>query len=302
MNGTPTGYRKTDEAGISAAQLAIQIELAGPELMSRVGSTREMEILMQAPLGPQRFIEDTVVYDEGGWYRMMTPSVPSAAYNEIFFSNLRVESSDDEVDALIAEYHERGLALTWCVYPWTRPADLGERLLARGATKYDITTFIGSSAPLERHFPGVEVEMIEPEATESYETYISLLAEGFNLTEEEAATKRERFFKLMSQPEPTIGLFLARFQGVVAGISSVVLKKDSAHMSGAYVRPALQARGVFPSLNAVSKAFVREKGIGMVTGHSNNKSAFWLERFGVNNVYAYTIYQIKPPGEEAQER
>jgi hypothetical protein len=34
-------------------------------------------------------------------------------------------------------------------------------------------------------------------------------------------------------------------------------------------------------------------GIALATGHANDQSAFWVERFGFRLMYAYTIYEVK---------
>ncbi|MFN7931654.1 MAG: hypothetical protein U0Y68_27725, partial [Blastocatellia bacterium] len=107
---------------------------------------RALEIALHGPIGPQRLRDDTVVIADNGWYRTLTPSASWAAANEVLFSNLDASRPDAAIDALIAEYHERDLPVTWCVYPWTQPADLGVRLLARGATKASIQAVLGSTA------------------------------------------------------------------------------------------------------------------------------------------------------------
>ncbi len=264
-------------------------------MVGKVGSRRELEIVLAAPIGPQRRRDNTVVVDDGGWYRTLTPSSSWPAANEILFSNLGAGATDDEIDAIIAEYHERDLPLTWCVYPWTQPADLGARLLARGATSAKIIAFLGSTALPLKVFPGVEVELLDPSAGESFREYIELTAKGYQLPADEEAFRRERYFQLMNGPEACMRLFLARVQGEVAGGCAVILKRDSAHMTGAYIRPEFQARGIFPSLKATCLEFLRGQGIQLVTGHANHQSAFWVERFGSKPVYSYTIYQLDPP-------
>ena len=259
------------------------------------GMPRELALVLNGPVGPQRMRDDTRVINGDGWYRIITPSASWPAANEVFFSNLDAHQPDAEIDAIIAEYHRLGLPLTWCVYPWTQPGDLGKRLLARGATQVVIQAFLGSPAIALKGVAGVDVERIAPEVTADYEAYINLMSAGFQLPPDEAAFRRQRYHQLSVGPDPCLHLFLGRCNGAVAGCCAVVIKEDSAHMTGVYIDPALQARGVFQSLQAASLSFLRELGISIFTGHANKQSAFWVERFGAKPIFTYDIYQLDPP-------
>lgn len=267
----------------------------GHPVTAKVAVPHELALVLNGPLGPQRLRDDTIVINGDGWYRLLTPSASWPAANEVFFSNLDAHDPDAGIDAIIAEYHSLGLSLTWCVYPWTQPGDLGERLLARGATQSAIQTFLGSTAPQIEVVADVDVEQIDPEATDSYEAYISAIAAGFGLPPDEEAFRRQRYRQLIAGPDPSLRLFLARYRGVVAGCCAAAIKEDSAHMTGVFVNPAFQARGVFQSLKAASLSFLREQGISIFTGHANKKSAFWVERFGAKPIFTYDIYQLDPP-------
>ncbi|MFN0124583.1 MAG: GNAT family N-acetyltransferase [Blastocatellia bacterium] len=302
VNGSVERQRiRDDKTVINGASLVAMrskpLRANGYPVMPKPGFPRELEIVLNGPVGPQRMRDDTIVINGDGWYRMITPSTSWPGANEVFFSNLNAHDPDAGIDAIIAEYHELGLSLTWCVYPWTQPDDLGKRLLARGATKSAIQTFLGSTAHHIEAIPGVDVKRIDPESTEDYEAYLSLVSAGFRLPPDEEAFRRRRYRQLMAGPDPCLHLFLGRYNGAVAGCSAAVIKEDSAHMTGVFIHPVYQARGVFQSLRAASLRFLRELGIPVFTGHGNQKSAFWVERFGARPVFSYDIYQLDPPAQ-----
>jgi ribosomal protein S18 acetylase RimI-like enzyme len=256
---------------------------------------RELEIVLNGPIGPQRWADDTVVIDEGGWYRTLTPSCAWPASNEVLFSNLDERNSDGQIDALVSEYHGLGLPVTWCVYSWTRPGDLGARLLARGATRSAILAFLcGTGHPLEV-VEGVDIEHIDPDSTEAYETYMKVMSSGYGLPASEKEFRRRRYHQLSTGPEPCMHLFIARHNGVVAGCQAMIIKEDSGHLTGANVIPAFRAHGIFQSLVAAGLRALREMKISIATGHSNEQSAFWVKRFGFKTIYSYDIYQLDPP-------
>jgi hypothetical protein len=213
----------------------------------------------------------------------------------VLFSNLNERDADGEIDAIVAEYHKLGLPLTWCVYPWTRPGDLGERLLARGATQAVIQAFLGSTAlPLEV-VDGVDVEQIDPASTEAYEAYINIMSSCYSLPTDEEAFRRRRYHQLSAGPEPRMRLFIGRYKGAAAGCAAMIIKEDSGHMTGDCVIPAFQAHGLLQSLIAARLRVLRDMGISLATGHGNEQSAFWIKRFGFKTIYSYNIYQLDPP-------
>ncbi len=280
---------------MSESQPANRAALDELPLTSDMALRREWEISRNAPIGPQRLADDTIVVDKDGWYRTLTPSSPWPASNEALFSNLDERNADAQIDEVVSEYQRLGLPVTWCAYPWTRPQDLGARLLARGATQSAIRAFLCSSslplAPVE----GVEVEQVDPNSGEAYDTYINLMSTGFDLPEGEKAFRRRRYHQLSTGPSPCMRLFIARRDGIVAGCQALVTKSGSGHLTGGYILPAFRAYGVFQSLIAAGLRALRELGIPTATGHSNETSAFWVDRFGFKTLFTYSIYQLDPP-------
>jgi len=294
MNG-PQPSGEDAQLNIPVSQILSRIACDSRPAISKMRVPRELEIVLNGPVGPQRLRDDTIVIDEGGWYRTLTPSASWSAANEVLFSNLGERNPDAEIDEVVSEYHRLGLPLTWCVYPWTRPGDLGERLLARGATQSLIQAFLGSSAlPLEL-VDGVEVEQIDPESTAAYEAYIGVMTACYSLPADEEAFRCRRYYQLSTGPEPSMHLFIGRYNGAAVGCAAMMIKEDSAHFTGDCILPAFQARGIFQSLIAARLRVLRDMGISIVTGHGNEQSAFWVKRFGFKSIYTYTIYQLDPP-------
>ena len=280
---------------ISVSQTSDWGALGARRFTSKMGVPLELEIALNAPIGPQRLADDTVVFDEGGWYRTLTPSSPWPGSNEVLFSNLHDRDTGGQLDEVISEYHRLGLPVTWCVYPWTRPANLGALLHARGATKSVIRAVLGSTdLPLDL-VDGVDVERIDPNSKEDFEAFINVQSTVYALPPGEEAFRRRRYHQLSTGPEPCMHIFMARQNRTVAGFQATVIKERSGHLTGACVVPAFRAHGVFQSLIAASLRALRDMGISIATGHSNEESAFWSQRFGFKAIYSYEIYQLDPP-------
>lgn len=264
-------------------------------MVSKLRVPRELEIVLNGPIGPQRLRDDTVVIDEDGWYRTLTPSASSSAANEILFCNLDPQDPERHIDKIIADYHNLGLPLSWCVYPWTQPINLGERLLARGATSSNIRAYLGDTSLPLNIVDDIEIERVDPTSTQEIEAYVNTLSAGYELPKDEEAFRLSRYQQLCSGPNPVMHLFIARCNGAIAGCSGMIIKADvgAVHLTSSSVLPAFQSRGVFQSLIAKSLITACEMGITRASGHSNEKSAFWVERFGFKFIYAYKIYELK---------
>ena len=289
------GALEDTSLSMSVPQLQRPVALDARPTTSRMRVPRELEIALNAPVGPQRLADDTIVIDGGGWYRTLTPSSSWPGSNEVLFSNLSERNPDGQIDDLVCEYHSLGLPVTWCVYPWTRPGDLGARLRARGATQSALLAFLcGTGHPL-KVVDGVDIEHIDPDSTAAFETYMNTMSSGHDLPASEEAFRRRRYHQLSTGPEPCMNLFLARHNGVVAGCQAMVIKEDSGHLTGTYVMPAFRAHGVFQSLIAASLRALRDMDIPIASGHSNEQSAFWVKRFGLKTIFSYDIYQLDPP-------
>lgn len=260
----------------------------------------QFQLALNSPLCPRLLRDDATVTIEDGWHWTITPSSPWAADdNEILFSNLQGSDIDGEIERRIAEYQKQGRPMRWCVYPWTYPSDLGERLTKLGATCSKTQALLcDTSVPLQI-VEGSDIQRVDPNSTADYEAYINLMSSGImssgrTLPPNEVAFRRERYFELIS--DGTMHLYLARYDGEVAGCGAMYMQQDSAWMTGDYVKPEYQARGLFQSLIAARLQALRDMGIKIATGHGREETSVpWLKRFGFESIFPYEIYQIDPP-------
>ena len=257
----------------------------------------ELQLVLRGPVFPELLRDDASVIDEDGWYRIMTPSSARAVDNEILFSKLGPGDVDAQLDAIIGEYHERGLSMRWCVYPWTEPSDLAARLVARGARHWGVHAVVRKTADRLDPAPGIEVERVDPTSPESLETYVRLMSEGWEFDQAEENFRRRKYQELIRGENPKMMLFVARCDGVEAGVGSMVFKDGAAYlgMGGDYVSPQFRGRGLFRTLEAVRLELLHDMGVSIICGHGRVKTAGpRLLRMGHTLKYTYQIYQIDP--------
>ncbi|MFZ4704227.1 MAG: hypothetical protein ACOYMG_29635, partial [Candidatus Methylumidiphilus sp.] len=110
----------------------------------------EFQIALNAPICPRLLRDDAIVTEGDGWYRTLTPSSPWATDdNEVLFSNLDEGDANAEIDRIVGEYQNLDCPMRWCVYPWTRPSDLADRLVKKGASRSNVRALVcDTSLPL----------------------------------------------------------------------------------------------------------------------------------------------------------
>ena len=259
-------------------------------------SQSELEIALYAPVCPELLPDDAVVVAEDGWYRTATPSSDFRPDNEILVSNLTGKNADSEIDRMFTEYHERiERAFSWCVYPWTQPEDLGERLINLGGSDYEVSVFLENTSLPLKVVPGVSVKQVSETSAIDLERYLRIMASRRAMSIDEITFRRQRYQRLIGGDSPVLQLFVAYCDNTPAGCCATILKRDYGYMTGAYIYPDFRAKGLFQSLLAAQHNALRDCGIKLSCGHAyTHGSGRWLERFGFRKVYNYKVYVLKP--------
>ena len=170
--------------------------------------------------------------------------------------------------------------------PDCAPADLGERLRARGLERDAVRGMARSTAAAERPLaPGVTVEQVTAATVDEFSR---TMADGWGLTPYDALAGYNRVL-LGDAASP---LFLARVDGAAAGTAGLVLFSRSAYFVGAVVLPRFQRHGAYAALSAVRLRVARERGLELATCHARaSTSAPLLERLGFERVCDFDEYR-----------
>src|SRR5262245_251157 len=122
---------------------------------------QKLRAAILAPTGGGMLRGDTRVIARPDWYQLVTPSAPGNLLNEIILSSVPAEQADRVIDEAIATYRAHRKPVKWCVGPWTRPEDFGERLARRGFGSWDVRG-MGCKTSLDLDVPGdVAVHLVE---------------------------------------------------------------------------------------------------------------------------------------------
>jgi hypothetical protein len=98
----------------------------------------KLDAAMRAPLGVALLRADSQMIDRPGWQEVVTPSAPDAMLNEVVWSQVDAGDVEGVFDEVVERRRAEGRAVKWCVGPWTRPIDMGERLARRGFAGWEV--------------------------------------------------------------------------------------------------------------------------------------------------------------------
>lgn len=245
----------------------------------------------RAPVGSHRVRGDSTIIDGPARYQIVTPSDTSSALNEVLWLDLS-ENGDSLIDDVFSSYAALGIPFKWCVWPWSQPADLGDRLRARGTTSWHAR---GMSASSQRSttqaWPARAVET--PADREAYaRVYAAGWGEPLESVQTDVASILERH---------DVRLFVAWDGPAPAGVASYRrLGGEAAYLMGSVVLPSHRGRGLYRALIEARLADLADQGVPIAVTHAREAtSAPILERLGFATEFRYTVHRWGPPGSAA---
>jgi GNAT superfamily N-acetyltransferase len=204
-----------------------------------------------------------------------------------------VRCAPGRVDALIDEVRQllsaRGLPCMWILDPDVEPADLRDRLRARGIVPsgaVDVMV-LPASARLEPGSAAIEVvDALSDEAAfwEAEAVQAAAFDDGGPFS-----GQHERYAEACA--DPSRRLFLALVDGVPAGAGWATIRDEGVLINGGAVDPHFQGRGVYRALVAARLRLAREVGgAGLGVQARPDTSAPILTRFGFRSVGRWWLH------------
>ncbi len=252
--------------------------------MSTWSHDAKLDAIDRAPLRAFVPMPDTRIVDEPDRRFVITPSRAEGAYNEVAHFSARGEDADAAIDAILAEYRLHEVPHKWSVGPRSSPADLAERLRARGMLSWWARGMCCDTSLPIKSGPGVTVTRAAPDERQ---TLYTTMARGWDRPLEWAERELSR---VLAERADTHLLYLARVDGEPAGAAGVVLLPSYGYLVSAVVLPELRGRGVYRALVAARLQRLVESGRDLaVTQAREASSAPILERLGFETVYRFRM-------------
>ncbi len=245
-----------------------------------------------ATLGPQTrslLFPDTRIVTREGWYQVVSPSAPRGVANEIAYSVLP-DGTDVErlIDETVATYRACGQPTKWRVGPWSRPLDLGVRLVRRGFQGSGVRGMGIATYHVMRVPDGVRVEEV---TVTTLDRYLDAMGRGWAI--EMTAVDREVFARSLEEAPRVARHFMALVGGDVAATGALVDREDYGYLLGAQVLAGARGRGVYKAMVAARLSSLRERGLEYATTNAMEAtSAPILTHLGFETLYQATSYVL----------
>ena len=245
-----------------------------------------------APQARSLLFPDTRIITREGWYQVVSPTAPGGMANEVAYSVLP-EGTDVErlIDETVAIYRACNQPTKWRVGAWSRPLDLGERLLARGFTA---STVRGMGICTDHAITVRDAATTSMEVTlASLDTYIDVLGRGWGI--KTRPVDREVFAASIEEAPRVSRHFMSFVDGEPAGTGALIDRGDHGYLLGAQVLAKFRGRGAYAALLAVRLASLRDRGIEYAVTHAMDAtSAPILERLGFETLFSSQTYTLAP--------
>ena len=231
--------------------------------------------------------------EEGdGWARLTTAAASSEFRNAVLRSRLEPEEADARIEETIAHFDALGTPFRWFVTPSTRPRDMGERLLRRG---FRLAPVIAAMTARPGDFPrpdAPDMDVVDVGPAEA-DAWVDTLRRGWDMPPPAVARFRAEIEGgLAARPRRSF-YFLARWRGEPAAEGSLTLFDGYAHFDGSTTVPAYRRRGLYRALILARMAFLRTRGVGLVTNHCRaDTSAPICARLGFEKACEFRAYRF----------
>ena len=231
-----------------------------------------------------------------GWARYTTPGAVTHYRNGVVTSVLDERDVDTRIAETIKHFKNVGHPFRWLVTPTTRPEGFGDQLLAHGFSYFEtLEGLIARPENFDGPFP--DVRESGPDDADDY-LGAGECAWGY------LPAALPRFRKAFDEgqrldPRRTF-YFTAYADGEPAGNCSLTLNDGFAHFDGAATVKEHRRRGLYQQMLFARMAFVRERGVPLVTSHCvSTTSAPICKKLGFEKACEFLVYVYPPPKSDA---
>lgn len=241
-------------------------------------------------------------YDEGGlaWSEAPVPTLP---YNAVLRTQLGSDA-DERIDYLFRHFQQRPVQFLWLVNPTSEPANLAEKLAARGLSLAEDVTGMSLDLTSWQTDPPLAqgpVEYMEVTDERGLCAFEDLMTAYWELPEQ--CLPYVHGISRWAHQEGIPGARWVAFlnnQPVGKVYLSLTGSTDTASIFGVYVRPQARGRGVAEALSRLAIDRAAELGRKRVVLHSSKMAVSVYRRLGFLDrcqlsVYATTsLHTIQP--------
>lgn len=231
------------------------------------------------------------IHDEPDLFWCLS-SLPWNAFDVVGHCDLTA----DQIDARIVEkqtyYRARGRSLVWWATPYTRPADLVERLTAHGfAHRSTIPGMVADLAALPDSLPvpaGTAIERVRDVPT--LEKWVRTCITGFGESEAICAPAVTLFTQLALVDDTEWHCFLASVNGEPAASAGILMTGGVAGIYWVGTVPSARNLGLGTAVTGAALRSAREQGYRVATLTSSKLGYSVYRRLGFRDYAQFQTY------------
>jgi GNAT superfamily N-acetyltransferase len=233
------------------------------------------------------------VVQRPGWFQVISPDYPSAAFNEVIHSELSGAELEDVVLQTIETYRRIGTDFKWCTSPRTSPSDTGDVLRRHGFLSWFGRAMFArpSEIKIAPASSGISVRRL---ADSELDFFCDLYLRSWKLPADQAEIMKRQVLFDHQQKKATFERFVAYDGSTPVGVASMVRNSDSAYLHGTAVFPEFQGRGAYRALTDARMQVLRDNGVPLaLTMARELTSAPRLEKLGFQTAWQTEIFLKK---------
>lgn len=222
--------------------------------------------------------------------------LPEPHHNTVEYSALDGSSADACIDAVIARFAELGHGTEWKVHGHDRPADLAERLLARGFQQGGRETLMVREIAADQR-PTSALAGIDIRRVEDPETLADLVAVEDEVWGEDHRWLGAELAEEMARGPADIAIFIA-YAGskpVSTGWLRIHGTRSFATLWGGSTLAAFRSRGIYRHLVGLRAGLARARGARYLAVEASADSRPILVRNGFLPISVIDSYLWQPP-------
>lgn len=221
--------------------------------------------------------------------------------NGVFRFEVSPSHTDIAIDEILSEFDSRAIPFRWIVGPSARPADLGDRLQARGLCH--TRDWIGMAADLEpaRAFDRrSEAAIAEVESVGNFADYLRVLGDGFGFPDELIDLFGATFGQRTLGPSEPLRHFVAYVDGRPAATTTIHAVEGVAGIYWVATVPWARRRGIGTDLVDYVLCAAALAGARLAVLHSTAMGLGPYRRAGFRDVCLLALYE--PADKQARAR
>ena len=220
--------------------------------------------------------------------------LPRAWFNAVMYARLTPEEADARIDTIAAHFAALGMAWLWLITPDCAPADLGERLLARGwQHTWDCRNMALAlpDAALTVTLPrDAEILSVTDETTRALWRELLRRENG----EDDPIHAQTNALQIISADAPGKRHFVATLAGEPVARATVLLADGVAGLYGVETLATARGRGLGSAITCAALTYARDQGYEVAVLQASPMGFGVYQRLGFHELPIFPAYIWQP--------